>query len=125
MLFPSHTHMSGEDSTYFNPHEDGDEGRGQDGELEAGLPGGRGEEVINQHNEAILRQQARAKATVEKGSDETRDALKNTPMGPELRPTEAPAPIAGDDETADKYGEGDGARDSNDNLIPGYPADPR
>jgi len=115
--------MSGtEDTTYFNPHEDGDEGRGQDGELEAGLPGGRGEEVINQHNEAILRQQARAKAAVDKGSDETREAILKTPMGPELRPTEASAPIVGNDETADKYGEGDGAREDG-SLIPGYPGD--
>lgn len=118
--------MSGtEDTTYFNPHEDGDEGRGQNGELEAGLPGGRGEEIINQHNEAILRQQARAKEAVKKGNDETRDALRKTPMGPELRPVEAPAPIGGDDDTADKYGEGDGARDDQGNLIPGYPAAPR
>lgn len=69
-----------------NPHEDGDEGRGQDGVLEAGLPGGRGMDVIDQHNTDILRKQAEAR--VDKLTTETRDAIEKTPMGPSLHSNE-------------------------------------
>ncbi len=111
------------DDSFFNPHEDGNEGRGPDGELEAGLPGGRGEEVINQHNEAILRQQKRAKAAVVKGTTETRDAISKTPMGPELRPTEAPAPATEDDEAPGNHeyeAYKSAERDDNGNLVRDY-----
>lgn len=75
------------------------------------------EEMDNAVTDAAAEQaEAQSKEDIENVMDDTRDALK-APMGP------VNAPIVGDDETADKYGEGDGARDENDDLIPGYPGD--
>lgn len=102
--------MSGEKNPYLTP------------ELEAAMKDSVGRNNDQMDEEAVFPEGASEAAPaegIENVMDDTREALK-VPMGP----VEAPAPIVGDDETADKYGEGDGARE-NGQLIPGYPGDAR
>lgn len=106
-----------QDDEWFDPREESDGARDANGNLVAG-PRNPEAEARRLKQEDWERSQRGAEQQVAKGTEETRDAIsEKIPMGPEPRP-EAPAPIiAGDDETADKYGEGDGARDADGNLI--------
>jgi len=94
--------MSGEKNPFWSP------------ELEESRQAG-----LDRHYEEGEGNETPVEAKVDEVKDETRDAVEQIqiPMGPEPR-TETPV----DDETADKYGEGDGAREDG-NLIPGYPGD--
>jgi len=97
--------------------------RDAEGKLVPGLPGGRGEEVVRQHNESILRQRETAETTVHNVTDETREALQKKPMGPEPKVSidsllEAfPDGPTGNMEYNDYMS---AERDENGNLVRGY-----